>query len=278
MLQQLALLEGLRLAVGPAPTGCTPSSRRASSASPTARRTTATPASRLRWTSCSARATRTQRRALIGRAGLAASCGPARRAAASRSCRPRAPVVDRGGRSTAANASASRPRRHLPPRRRRPPRQPRLRHAERRLAALLARRSPGSASASARAAQMFWLEEGLPLLEPGGRPRTTLSPSLALRDGERWMSYGTPGGDQQDQWSLQLLLERGRPGPEPPGGDRRPGLHVLALPLELSTRATPRPAGSRSSPAGATRSSPTSLAAATTSRSPAPGRRGVSRR
>jgi gamma-glutamyltranspeptidase/glutathione hydrolase len=54
---------------------------------------------------------------------------------------------------------------------------------------------------------MFWLEEGLPASMAGGvRPRTTLSPSLALRGGEGWMSYGTPGGDQQDQWSLQLLL------------------------------------------------------------------------
>ena len=35
-------------------------------------------------------------------------------------------------------------------------------------------------------AQMFWLEEGLPSsLAPGKRPRTTLSPSLALRDGSR---------------------------------------------------------------------------------------------
>jgi gamma-glutamyltranspeptidase/glutathione hydrolase len=61
--------------------------------------------------------------------------------------------------------------------------------------------------------QMFWLEEGLPSSQAGGvRPRTTLSPSLALRDGEGWMAFGTPGGDQQDQWSLQLFLnvmERG---------------------------------------------------------------------
>ena len=33
-------------------------------------------------------------------------------------------------------------------------------------------------------AQMFWLEEGLPgTLAPGKRPRTTLTPTLALRDG-----------------------------------------------------------------------------------------------
>jgi gamma-glutamyltranspeptidase / glutathione hydrolase len=51
--------------------------------------------------------------------------------------------------------------------------------------------------------QMFWLEEGLPAsLAPGKRPRTTLSPSLALRDGEPLLAFGTPGGDQQDQWSL----------------------------------------------------------------------------
>ncbi|HEV8686578.1 MAG TPA: gamma-glutamyltransferase family protein [Gaiellaceae bacterium] len=55
-------------------------------------------------------------------------------------------------------------------------------------------------------AQMFWLEEGLPnSLEPRKRPRTTLSPSLARRDGEV-LSFGTPGGDQQDQWSLVFFL------------------------------------------------------------------------
>jgi gamma-glutamyltranspeptidase/glutathione hydrolase len=55
-------------------------------------------------------------------------------------------------------------------------------------------------------AQMFWLEDGLPnSLEPRKRPRTTLSPSLARRDGEV-LSFGTPGGDQQDQWSLVFFL------------------------------------------------------------------------
>jgi gamma-glutamyltranspeptidase / glutathione hydrolase len=56
-------------------------------------------------------------------------------------------------------------------------------------------------------AQMFTLEDGLPnSLAPGKRPRTTLSPSLALRDGEPYIAFGTPGGDQQDQWSLVFLL------------------------------------------------------------------------
>jgi gamma-glutamyltranspeptidase / glutathione hydrolase len=56
-------------------------------------------------------------------------------------------------------------------------------------------------------AQMFWLSEGFPnSLAAGKRPRTTLSPSMALRDGEPWLAFGTPGGDQQDQWTLSWFL------------------------------------------------------------------------
>jgi len=56
-------------------------------------------------------------------------------------------------------------------------------------------------------AQMFWLEEGLPSsLRPGARPRTTLCPGLALRDGEPYLAWGTPGGDQQEQWALHAFL------------------------------------------------------------------------
>lgn len=56
-------------------------------------------------------------------------------------------------------------------------------------------------------AQMFWLEEGLPTsLRPGVRPRTTLSPGLALRDGRPYLAWGTPGGDQQEQWALHAFL------------------------------------------------------------------------
>ncbi|HUF01410.1 MAG TPA: gamma-glutamyltransferase family protein [Gaiellaceae bacterium] len=56
-------------------------------------------------------------------------------------------------------------------------------------------------------AQMFWLEAGLPSsLRPGARPRTTLSPGLALRDGEPYLAWGTPGGDQQEQWALHVFL------------------------------------------------------------------------
>ncbi|WP_328333208.1 MULTISPECIES: gamma-glutamyltransferase family protein [unclassified Streptomyces] len=55
--------------------------------------------------------------------------------------------------------------------------------------------------------QMTWLDEGLPnSLTPGCRPRTTLTPSLALRDGVPVLAFGTPGGDQQDQWQLHFFL------------------------------------------------------------------------
>ncbi len=57
--------------------------------------------------------------------------------------------------------------------------------------------------------QMFWLRPGLPnSLAPGKRPRTTLSPAMALRDGKPWMAFGTPGGEQQDQWQSIFFLRR----------------------------------------------------------------------
>jgi gamma-glutamyltranspeptidase/glutathione hydrolase len=56
-------------------------------------------------------------------------------------------------------------------------------------------------------AQMFTLTPGLPAtIAPGKRPRTTLTPTLALRDAEPYLAFGTPGGDQQDQWTLAFFL------------------------------------------------------------------------
>jgi gamma-glutamyltranspeptidase/glutathione hydrolase len=46
------------------------------------------------------------------------------------------------------------------------------------------------------------------VVAPGKRPRTTLTPSLAFRNGRPWMTFGTMGGDQQEQWSLQYILYR----------------------------------------------------------------------
>ncbi|MEP7026910.1 MAG: gamma-glutamyltransferase, partial [Actinomycetota bacterium] len=66
---------------------------------------------------------------------------------------------------------------------------------------------PGLGFCLGSRAQMFTLSRGFASsLAPGRRPRTTLSPSLALRGGEPYLAFGTPGGDQQDQWTLAFFL------------------------------------------------------------------------
>ncbi|MBI4640323.1 MAG: gamma-glutamyltransferase, partial [Candidatus Tectomicrobia bacterium] len=55
--------------------------------------------------------------------------------------------------------------------------------------------------------QAFWLRPESPTaLAPGKRPRVTLSPSLVLKDGKPSILFNTPGGDAQDQWTLQMFL------------------------------------------------------------------------
>jgi gamma-glutamyltranspeptidase/glutathione hydrolase len=66
---------------------------------------------------------------------------------------------------------------------------------------------PGLGFSLGTRAQMFTLTPGLPgTIAPRKRPRTTLTPGLALRGGEPYMAFGTPGGDQQDQWALLFFL------------------------------------------------------------------------
>ncbi|HEY0454329.1 gamma-glutamyltransferase family protein [Actinophytocola sp.] len=87
-------------------------------------------------------------------------------------------------------------------------------------------------------AQMFWLEEGLPnSLAPGKRPRTTLSPSLAVRDGAV-LSFGTPGGDQQDQWQLGFFLNHAGHGMNLQEAIDAPSWHTTAFPSSFYPRAT----------------------------------------
>jgi len=86
-------------------------------------------------------------------------------------------------------------------------------------------------------AQMFWLEEGLPnSLEPGKRPRTTLSPTLAARDGEPYLAIGTPGGDQQDQWTLQAFLAHVHHGLDLQAAIDAPEHHTEAFPESFYPR------------------------------------------
>ena len=86
-------------------------------------------------------------------------------------------------------------------------------------------------------AQMFWLEEGLPAsLAPGKRPRTTLSPTIALRQGEPYLAFGTPGGDQQDQWSLHVFLEHVHGGLDLQASIDRPNFHTDHFPASFYPR------------------------------------------
>jgi gamma-glutamyltranspeptidase/glutathione hydrolase len=80
-------------------------------------------------------------------------------------------------------------------------------------------------------------------LTPGKRPRTTLSPSLALRDGEPVLAFGTPGGDQQDQWTLHFLLavalrDEVRGGPDLQGAIDAPNWHTDSFPSSFYPRGT----------------------------------------
>ncbi|HKS45938.1 MAG TPA: gamma-glutamyltransferase [Amycolatopsis sp.] len=91
--------------------------------------------------------------------------------------------------------------------------------------------------------QMAWLEPGLPnSLAPGKRPRTTLTPSLALRDGEPVLAFGTPGGDQQDQWQVHFFLavalrEKVRGGLDLQGAIDAPNWHNDSFPSSFYPRA-----------------------------------------
>jgi gamma-glutamyltranspeptidase/glutathione hydrolase len=86
-------------------------------------------------------------------------------------------------------------------------------------------------------AQMFWLEPGLPnSLAPGKRPRTTLSPTLVLRDGAPALAFGTPGGDQQDQWSLGFFVAHTQFGMDLQEAIDHPTFHTAHFPSSFYPR------------------------------------------
>lgn len=87
--------------------------------------------------------------------------------------------------------------------------------------------------------QMLWLEDGLPAsLAPGKRPRTTLAPTLVLRDGEPVLACGSPGGDQQDQWQLLFLLRHLGQGYELQEAIDAPAFHTTGFPSSFWPRET----------------------------------------
>ena len=88
-------------------------------------------------------------------------------------------------------------------------------------------------------AQIFALDEGLPnSVEPRKRPRTTLSPSLVLRQGEPYMAFGTPGGDMQDQWPLTFFLNHVHHGMNLQEAIDAPTWNSLHFPSSFMTRAS----------------------------------------
>lgn len=98
---------------------------------------------------------------------------------------------------------------------------------------------PGLGFCLTNRAQMFWLDEKSPAaLAPGKRPRTTLTPSLALRDGVPYMVFGTPGGDQQDQWSLHLFLRHVHFGLNLQEAIDAPGFNTAHFPNSFFPRET----------------------------------------
>ncbi len=87
-------------------------------------------------------------------------------------------------------------------------------------------------------AQMFWLDESHPgVLMPGKRPRSTLSVGMAMRDGLPYMSWGTPGGDQQDQWNAQLFLRHAHFGMNLQEAIDAPAWHIEHFPASFWPRA-----------------------------------------
>jgi gamma-glutamyltranspeptidase/glutathione hydrolase len=86
-------------------------------------------------------------------------------------------------------------------------------------------------------AQMFWLEPGLPnSLAPRKRPRTTLTPSLASRGGVPTLAFGTPGGDQQEQWQLCFWLAHTVGGLDLQAAIDAPAWHTTAFPSSFYPR------------------------------------------
>jgi gamma-glutamyltranspeptidase/glutathione hydrolase len=101
---------------------------------------------------------------------------------------------------------------------------------------------PGLGFCLGTRAQMFTLTPGLPAtLAPGKRPRTTLTPSLALQDREPYLAFGTPGGDQQDQWSLLFFLNHVQFGMNLQQAIDFPSFHSAHMPSSFyPRRAQPR--------------------------------------
>ncbi|MDQ3734383.1 MAG: gamma-glutamyltransferase [Actinomycetota bacterium] len=91
-------------------------------------------------------------------------------------------------------------------------------------------------------AQMFWLQPGLASsLVPGTRPRTTLTPTLVMRGDQPTIGFGTPGGDQQEQWQVTFWLAHSLGGMNLQEAIDAPSWHSTAFPSSFAPRTMPEP-------------------------------------
>jgi gamma-glutamyltranspeptidase/glutathione hydrolase len=67
------------------------------------------------------------------------------------------------------------------------------------------------------------------VVEPGKRPRVTLTPTIALKDGEPWMAFSVQGGDTQDQDLLQFFLAMVEFGHNVQQAAEHPGFHSYQM-------------------------------------------------
>jgi gamma-glutamyltranspeptidase/glutathione hydrolase len=79
-------------------------------------------------------------------------------------------------------------------------------------------------------AQAFVLTPGHPnQIGPRKRPRITLTPTLALKNGKPWLAFSTPGGDSQDQTLLQIFLNVMEFGMQPQEAVEAPRFNSVAM-------------------------------------------------
>lgn len=66
-------------------------------------------------------------------------------------------------------------------------------------------------------------------IAPHKRPRITLTPTIALKNGLPWLAFSTPGGDSQDQTLLQVFLNVVEFGMDPQAAVEAPRFNSLAM-------------------------------------------------
>jgi gamma-glutamyltranspeptidase/glutathione hydrolase len=67
------------------------------------------------------------------------------------------------------------------------------------------------------------------VIEPGKRPRVTLTPTLAVRDGAPWLAFAVQGGDSQDQNLLQFFLNVAEWGMTPQQAVEAPNINSYQM-------------------------------------------------